>query len=103
MNVQVPEYIINENSIDTWKPFYIYDNLDIDIRLNNDISTIYKIWKNNNYKQKINNIINIIYTIDIVDSISYLKDSPNNSSILFFVFSILFVFFNIIINLSYLF
>ena len=39
--------IINENSIDTWKPFYIYDNLDIDIRLNNDISTIYKIWKNN--------------------------------------------------------
>ena len=67
--------VINQYSIDSWKPFYIYDNLDINIKLNNDISTIYKIWKNNNYKQKINNIINIIYTIDIVDSISSLKDS----------------------------
>ena len=56
---------INENEIN--KSIY---NLS---KLNNDISTIYKLWKNQQYKQDIINILKIVYTIDIINYISKLK------------------------------
>jgi predicted ATPase len=66
---------------DLWKPYFLYLIPETDINnsinrlssLNNDVSTIYKLWKNDNYKQDIITLLKIIYTIDIIDCITKLK------------------------------
>jgi len=70
---------------DIWKPYFLYLIPEIDINtsierlsnLNNDISTIYKLWKYQNYKDDIINVLKIIYTIDIIDCITKLKYTNN--------------------------
>jgi hypothetical protein len=70
---------------DIWKPYFLYLIPEIDIntsierlsKLNNDISTIYKLWKYQNYKDDIINVLKIIYTIDIIDCITKLKYTNN--------------------------
>ena len=70
---------------DIWKPYFLYlipeTTLNTSIerlsKLNNDISTIYKLWKNENYKEDIINLLKIIYTIDIIDCITKLKYTNN--------------------------
>jgi predicted ATPase len=68
-----------------WKPFFLYqinDNiLDMSInnlsKLDNDISSVYRLWKNANYREDIINLLKIIYTIDCVDVITKFKFSEN--------------------------
>jgi hypothetical protein len=70
---------------DIWKPYFLYlipeTTLNTSIerlsKLNNDVSTIYKLWKNENYKEDIINLLKIIYTIDIIDCITKLKYTNN--------------------------
>jgi predicted ATPase len=70
---------------DIWKPYFLYLIPEIEInssverlsKLNNDISTIYKLWKYQKYKDDIITILKIIYTIDIVDCITKLKYTNN--------------------------
>jgi len=74
---------IIKQSNNIWKSFFIYNKtLTEDIintsinnlsKLKNNLSTVYKLWKNNNYKQDIINILKVIYTIDIIDTITKLK------------------------------
>ena len=76
---------IIKNSKNLWKPFFLYSipettlnssikNLE---RLDNDISSVYKLWKNEIYRNDVINLLKIIYTIDCVDIISKLKSSSN--------------------------
>ena len=66
-----------------WKPYFLYLIPESDInssienlsKLNNDVSTIYKLWKNDNYKNDIMILLKIIYTIDIIDAITKLKNT----------------------------
>ena len=66
---------------DIWKPYFLYLIPETEIntsierlsKLNNDISTIYKLWKYDNYKDDIIILLKIIYTIDIIDCITKLK------------------------------
>jgi hypothetical protein len=71
--------IINSVPEKMWKSFYLYDDISIDditdFKLNNSLSDIYILWKNDKYKEKISKILKIIYTIDIVNSISKLKNT----------------------------
>lgn len=67
-----------------WKPFYVFRdylsnnlNIIIDIKLENSISDIYRLWKNDILKDNIKQILRIIYTLDIVQSISLLKNDKN--------------------------
>lgn len=53
------------------------DIIDININIKNSMSDIYKLWKNDKLKNKINYILINIYCIDIINSISRLKDLPN--------------------------
>jgi predicted ATPase len=74
---------IIKQSNNIWKPYFLYhhelseETLNNSInnlsKLNYDISTIYKLWKNQHYKDDIINILKIIYTIDIINVISNLK------------------------------
>jgi hypothetical protein len=74
---------IIKSSKDTWKPFFLYSIPDtiLNLSINNlekldyDISSIYKLWKNETYRYDIINLLKIIYTIDNVNFISKLKNS----------------------------
>jgi len=79
--------ILIKRSNNIWKPFFLYNN-EITInnvnesiknleKLNYDISTIYKLWKNENYKKDIITILKVIYTIDVINVISKLKKNKN--------------------------
>lgn len=76
---------IIKNSKNNWKPYFLYlipetninDSINNLSKLNNDISTIYKLWKNDNYKNDIINLLKVIYTIDIIDTITKLKNNNN--------------------------
>jgi len=73
--------IIIKSSQTIWKPFFIYpineNILDMSInnldKLDNDISSVYRLWKNANYREDVINLLKIIYTIDCVDVITKLK------------------------------
>jgi DNA mismatch repair ATPase MutS len=73
--------VIIKKSNNCWKPFYLYENDNIDINesldilkdIKYDISTIYKLWKNDIYKTHIINILKVIYTIDVINTITKLK------------------------------
>ena len=73
--------VIIKKSNNCWKPFYLYENDNIDINeslnvlkdIKYDISTIYKLWKNDTYKTHIINILKVIYTIDVINTITKLK------------------------------
>lgn len=71
--------IINSININNWYPFYLYNNLNYNpkFKINNTMSDIYKLWKNDDLKNQITTILKIIYTIDIVNSINLLKKSNN--------------------------
>ena len=78
--------IIIKQSNNIWKPFFIYNTLNDDIlnnsinnldKLENNLSTVYKLWKHDNYKTDIINILKIIYTIDIIDALTKLKQNEN--------------------------
>jgi len=70
-------------SKENWKPFFLYSIPDsiLNLSINNlekldyDISSIYKLWKNETYRYDIINLLKIIYTIDNVNFISKLKHS----------------------------
>lgn len=66
-----------------WKTFFLYNNelhenaiinslYNLE-KLDYDISTIYKLWKQDSYKNDIINILKVIYTVDVIDVISRLK------------------------------
>jgi len=70
--------IIIKSSKNIWKPYYIYDipknlNLDELEKLNYDLSSIFKLWMNDNLKDDILNILKIIYTLDAINVITKLK------------------------------
>ena len=70
--------LIIRSSNNSWIPFYLYDipkNLHLDEleKLNYDLSTIFKLWMNDNLKDKILNILKIIYTLDAINIITKLK------------------------------
>lgn len=70
--------IINKLNINDWKPFYIYNKIDYDnLNIKDSLNNVYKIWKNNNLYENINIILKIIYTIDIVNTITKLKIKEN--------------------------
>jgi predicted ATPase len=62
---------------DIWKPFYNYTLItpNINLNINNRMNDIYKLWKNDNIKTDISNILRVFYTIDSINSISKLKNS----------------------------
>jgi len=74
---------IIKQSNNAWKPYFLYSHEVNETEINksiynlskldNDISTIYKLWKDQQYKQDIINILKIVYTIDIINYISKLK------------------------------
>ena len=76
---------IIKQSNNIWKSFFLYnDNLkETDINnsinnlssLDNNLATVYKLWKNANYKDDIINLLKVIYTIDAIDAIYKLKKS----------------------------
>ena len=76
---------IIKQSNNIWKSFFLYnDNLkETDINnsinnlssLDNNLATVYKLWKNANYKDDIINLLKVIYTIDAIDVIYKLKKS----------------------------
>jgi predicted ATPase len=76
---------IIKSSKKIWKPFFLYsineNILDMSInnlnKLDDDISSVYKLWKNSNYRDDVINLLKIIYTIDCVDAISKIKTSKN--------------------------
>ena len=66
-----------------WKPFFLYNN-EVTIeninesltKLNEityDLSTIYKLWKNDKYKSYIITILKVIYTLDVINVVTKLK------------------------------
>ena len=70
--------IIHSIPIQIIKPFIKLDILDLEIIDTSDnFSNLYRIWKNPNIKQKISNILRIIYTIDVINSATALKNKPN--------------------------
>jgi predicted ATPase len=76
---------IIKQSNNIWKSFFLYNNTlkETDINnsinnlssLDNNLATVYKLWKNANYKDDIINLLKIIYTIDAIDVIYKLKKS----------------------------
>jgi len=74
--------IIIKSSKNLWKPYYLYkipENLHLDKleKLNYDLSSIYKLWKDENLKDEILIILKIIYTLDAINSITKLKKDKN--------------------------
>ena len=76
---------IVKKSNNIWKSFFLYNNTlkETDINnsinnlssLDNNLATVYKLWKNANYKDDIINLLKVIYTIDAIDAIYKLKKS----------------------------
>ena len=76
---------IIKQSKNIWKSFFLYENsLSEDTinnsinnlsSLNNNLATVYKLWKNPGYKEDIINLLKVIYTIDAIDVICKLKKS----------------------------
>lgn len=74
--------IIIKSSKNLWHPYYLYKipqhlNLDKLEKLNYDLSSIYKLWKDENLKDEILIILKIIYTLDAINSITKLKKDKN--------------------------
>jgi hypothetical protein len=70
--------IIIKSCNNSWIPYYLYEinkNLHLDEleKLNYDLSTIFKLWMNENLKEKILIILKIIYTLDAINVITKLK------------------------------
>jgi DNA mismatch repair ATPase MutS len=82
--------IIIKSCNNLWIPYYLYEinkNLHLDEleKLNYDLSTIFKLWMNENLKEKILIILKIIYTLDAINVITKLKKNkywclPNYSN-----------------------
>ena len=67
-----------KSSQNSWKPFYIYDeplnlNLNKLEKLSYDLSSIYKLWKDESLREDILKILKIIYTLDVLNTITSLK------------------------------
>jgi len=73
--------ILIKSSKNIWKHYYLYDyeftnNNEFIERLSNinyDLSSIYKLWKRENFKEDIIKLLKIIYTLDVINSITKLK------------------------------
>jgi len=73
--------VIIKRSKNIWKSFDIYNLNENEIyysisKLNNikyDISTVYKLWKDNEYKLAIIKILKVIYILDVINVVSKLK------------------------------
>ena len=82
--------IIIKSSNNSWVPYYLYDipkNLHLEEleKLNYDLSTIFKLWMNDNFKENILNMLKIIYTLDAINTITKFKKNrywslPNYSN-----------------------
>ena len=76
---------IIKQSNNIWKAFFLYskslteDDIEKSLNnlssLNNDLATVYKLWKNEKYKDDIINLLKVIYTLDAIDVICKLKKS----------------------------
>lgn len=69
--------IINQIKKEDWESFYNYSLIipNSTFKINNQMNDIYKLWKDDNFKMEISNILKIIYTIIAVYSISKLKNT----------------------------
>jgi DNA mismatch repair ATPase MutS len=72
--------IIIKSSKNSWIHHYLYDipknlNLDELEKLNYDLSSIFKLWMNENLKNDVLTILKIIYTLDAINVISKLKNN----------------------------
>jgi hypothetical protein len=82
--------LIIKSSNNSWIPYYLYEiNKNIHLeeleKLNYDLSTIFKLWMDENLKEKILIILKIIYTLDAINVITKLKKNkywclPNYSN-----------------------
>jgi|688.fasta_scaffold18184_13 hypothetical protein len=84
--------IINQSNF-IWEAYNIYNLNKIDVinaieklkNINYDISTIYKLWKDNEFKQSTIIILKVIYILDVINTITTLKknkywNTPNYSN-----------------------
>jgi predicted ATPase len=72
-----------KRSKDIWKPYFIYnhqvndyniyDSIRVLDELKYDITTIYKLWKNEDFKKSIITLLKVVYTLDVISVISKLK------------------------------
>lgn len=74
--IEEAQKIIKSLPYDIIDPFIkVNSNVIInDISLSNTMSNIYKLWKSNDMKEKITKLLLNIYTIDIINSVSKLKN-----------------------------
>ena len=70
-------YILNKINITYIQQFINIKPYDINLKLNNTMSSIYKLWKDKSMKNYISNILLSIYTVDIINSINKLKNRRN--------------------------
>jgi hypothetical protein len=72
-NKIINDFSLNDSQHNILSPFISKFYKPSDLSLTNSMTTIYNIWKNNNIKNNINNLLITIYTYDIINSISKLK------------------------------
>ena len=79
--VNESNYIISDfdNSNNILKPFIKNSYKPFDISIYNTMTNIYSVWKDNNIKNNISKLLLTIYTYDIINAISKLKDEFNYS------------------------
>lgn len=66
--------IISKIPYNILKPFLDKDIIYNEINLSNTMTDIYRLWKDDTIKNNIKSLLKIIYTIDIINSVSRLKD-----------------------------
>lgn len=70
--------IISITPDDMWKPFNIYEDINmtniLDFKIQNTISNVYRIWKTPEIKKKVTDILKVIYIINVVYTITKLKE-----------------------------
>jgi len=75
----INDFCLEKTQKDILSPFINKFYKPSDINLTNTMTNIYKLWKNNNIKNNISNLLITIYTYDIINSISIHKKINNYS------------------------
>lgn len=72
-NKIINDFSLNNSQHNILSPFISKFYKPSDLSLTNSMTTVYNLWKNNNIKNNINNLLITIYTYDIINSISKLN------------------------------